>query len=134
VTKRKPIESYSDALKLLDKCIEHRGIRLPYPTAKAAVTMRHRLYRARLTYFETTSNPQYNDIYIQLVYKDGTAQGPGNLIEPMAPADLVLRLHSEKPLPQITDLDGNPISPLTTKDDESLEQAVSSFARKLSLE
>lgn len=126
MTKAKPVEAYSDCYRLFDLAIAHGGLRLPYPNAKAAIAQRHRLYRARLTYIEATKNTSYNDIYIQLIYADGQVQGPGKLLQE-GPAELVLRLHSAKVLPAMTDLDGNPL------DDEDLLDAAAEAKGRLGL-
>ena len=114
MTKRLPIESYSDCFHLFDLALERGGIRIPFPTAKAAIHMRHRLYRARRRYFDQTSNPQYNDLFLQIVYDTGEVQGPGNLLFPLAPCAITVQLHSKRELPQVTDLDGNPINQAST--------------------
>lgn len=132
MTKKKPIEAYADCLRVLDLAIAHNGIRLPFDNINSAIRERHRLYRARVTYVEAVGNPQYNDIYIQLV-QDGKIIAPKVPYVKGKPAELILRLHSVKPLLEMTDLQGNPITP-TEAETSDLLDAVAAVTGRLALE
>lgn len=119
MTKRKPIEAYSDVLLQLDLAIQHNGLRLPFENAAKAIAHRHRLYRGRQTFFYGTENPKYNDLYIQLEQTRPNGQvvvlSPRDEIEKDEPACLVIRLNSRREVPQMQDLDGNPITVTETE-------------------
>lgn len=132
MTKRKPIESYSDVLSQLAMAVTHGGLRLNFPTCRAAVAHRHRLYRARVAYFDATQNPQYNDVYIQLMQGDEIVK-PGALKAPEAPAHIVLQLHSKRAMPAMTDLDGNPIESKTAEELDADPLTAAAQALKLKL-
>lgn len=108
------LAAYEDVKQVLSQALMNEGLRVQLEDRKQATRFRQRcyMYRAALlrlaaesTAPGVTATTPFDDVFIQLE-KDTDAAEPH-------PGALVFSLHSRKPLPKITTLDGRPVDPAT---------------------
>ncbi|NJL71053.1 MAG: hypothetical protein HC888_05270 [Candidatus Competibacteraceae bacterium] len=108
-TKNVTTSSYGDCYSIMDQALKTKGIRVQFPDAKRATVFRHRCYKGRAVLYRLSErttpagvlpSTPYDDIYIR-IEAEAKAGGSDSV--------LLFELRSKRPLPAITDLEGNPI-------------------------
>lgn len=104
--------AFTDCYKTLDLALANSGIRVSFPDRNKATRFRHRCYKARSILYKAAQaavepgsipSTPYDDIVIRFesdVRPGGSEQA------------LLFLLRSKEDLPEVTDLDGNPIKPI----------------------
>lgn len=111
------LESYSDAIRVLDTALAKGGLIIPFKTRQEATTYRHRLYRARKRLTQVTHSTKYGDLFIRLRnHESGLDIQAGRSDQPEGATDVVILLNEARAPVTLLDLDGNPVEPMGEAD------------------